>query len=67
MHRMRLAESRVVPAERFRLGPLWLALVPSVFDDDTHAMTAVVIGEIAQHPHAGMFHFDERGDALRGS
>ena len=29
-------------------------------------MPPVVIGEIAHHPHAGMLHFDECGDAFGG-
>jgi hypothetical protein len=65
-HAIRVAKSRVIPAERFWLDPLRLALLPCVFHDDTHPMPPVVIREIAHNPHAGMLHFDERRDAFRG-
>ena len=56
---VRLAEPRVIPAERLRLDPLRLALLARVFDDDAHAVSAVVIGEIAHDPDAGVIHFDD--------
>ncbi len=38
-----------------------------VFDDDAHAVMAVVVGEVAHDPDAGVIHFDDGGDALGGA
>src|SRR6516165_10329791 len=38
-------ETRVAPAERRGRGPNRLAAVSGVFDDDAHAVFAIVVGE----------------------
>jgi hypothetical protein len=48
-----------------RLGPLRLALLAREFRRCPHPVVAVVIAEIAQHPNAGVIHFDDRRNALR--
>src|SRR3974390_1267519 len=63
--RIRFAKARVVPAERLGLYPLRLALGARVFNDNAHAMLAVVIGQVAHDPHADMIHLDNGGDAFR--
>src|SRR6516162_7951479 len=63
---IRLAKLRVIPAERFWLDPLRLALLRRVFDDNPHPMSPVVIRQIAHHQYAGMLHFDECRDAFSG-
>ena len=40
------------------------ALLPRVLDHHAHAVPAIVIVEIAHHPHAGMIHLNDGGDAL---
>ena len=62
--RVRLAEMGVIPMERGRLRPCRLAGSPCIFNDDTHASRAVVIGEITHHPHAWMIHLDDGRDPL---
>ena len=57
-------EAEVVPLEGGRGSPEGLGLLIGVFDDDAHAVVAVVVGEIAENPDAGMIHGDEGGDAL---
>ena len=44
-----------------------LAGPAGVFDSDAHAVMAVVVGEIAEDPDAGMIHFHDGGDALGGA
>src|SRR5690349_21496777 len=44
----RFGEDRVVPTVRLWLGPLRLAAASGVFDDDAHAVAAVVIREVAR-------------------
>ena len=43
------------------------ALATGVFDDDSHAVPAIVVVEVAHDPDAGMIHFDDGGEALGGS
>ncbi len=38
-----------------------------VFDDDAHAVMAVVVGEVAHDPDAGVVHLDDGGDAFGGA
>jgi len=59
-----LAEPCIVPAKRLGLDPLGLSLLSCVLDDDAHSMGAVIVGEVAHHPHARMLHLDDCGDAL---
>src|ERR1039458_3185104 len=49
----RPSKPRIVPMEGFRLQPLRLARLARVFDDDAHAVPAIVIGEITEHPNPG--------------
>ena len=44
-----------------------LAGLPRVFDDDAHAMGTILFIEVTENPHAGMIHFDDRGDAFGGA
>src|SRR5450755_2065264 len=53
---VRLAELSVIPTEGLRRHPLWVPRLSGVFNDDTHTVAAIVIGEIAQYPHAGLLH-----------
>jgi len=46
---------------------LRLAAVARVFDDDAHAMLAVVVSEIAHDPDAWMVHADDRRNPLGGA
>ena len=62
-----LGEARIVPAKRRRRDPCGFARAASVFNDDAHAVAAVVVVEIAQNPDAGMIHLHDGGDALGGS
>ncbi len=62
-----LAKLRIIPVKRLRLQPLRFAIFAVVLNYDAHAMTAVVIGEIAHDPDAGMPHLDNRRDALGSS
>ena len=62
-----VAEVGVVPLEGLWREPLWLAFVACVLDDDAHAMAAVVVGEVAHDPDAGVVHLDDGGDALGGA
>src|ERR1700722_4474851 len=62
-----LAKARVVPAEWLWGDPFRLAFLAVVFQDPAHSMTAIVIGKIPHHPHAGMIHLDDRGDTLCGA
>src|SRR6201985_2656688 len=59
-----MTEVSVVPLERLRRDPLWLALRPCVLNDGAHAMAAVVVSKVAHHPDAGVPHLDDGGDAL---
>ncbi len=65
--RVRRTEARVIPLEGRRREPLGFACVSGVFDDDAHAVMAVVIGGVAHDPDAGMIHLDDGGDALGGA
>src|ERR1039457_303998 len=60
----RPSKPRIVPVEGFRLQPLRLARLARVFDDDAHAVPAIVIGEITEHPDPGVLHLDDRRDAF---
>src|SRR5579883_1243190 len=55
----RLAEYRVVPLVWLRPAPPRLAPGIRIFDDNSHAMVAVIVVKIAHDPHAGMVHFDD--------
>src|SRR5271165_911324 len=60
-----IAEVRVVPLERLRWNPLWLALIAGVLNHDAHTMVTVVISQVSHDPDSGMIHFYNGGDALR--
>ena len=62
-----MAEVGVVPFERGGGKPLRLAFAAGVFDHDAHAVTTVVVVEVAHDPDAGMVHFNDGGNSLRGS
>src|SRR5579862_6984064 len=63
---MRAGKTRVVPMEGRGSEPLRLSLVSSVFNNDAYAVFAVVVGKIAENPHAGVVHFDDGGNAFGG-
>jgi hypothetical protein len=46
------------------LNPLRLALVASVLDNNSHPLTTVIVGEVPQHPDAGMIHLHKCRHAL---
>ena len=51
-----------------RLGgrdPFGLAVAAAILDNDSHAVLAIVIGEVAQNPNAGMIHLHDGRNALR--
>ncbi len=62
-----IAEVGVVPLEGMGWEPLGLAFVACVLDYDAHAVVAVVVGEVAHDPDAGVVHLDDGGDALGGA
>src|SRR6185437_4940034 len=64
--RLLLAENRVVPAIAGRLYPFRLAGAPGIFDHNAHALAAVVVGHISQHPYTGVLHFHDSRDTLGG-
>src|SRR5579863_8159936 len=47
---IRLGETRIVPVEWLGRRPDWLSFVPGVFDDDAHAVTAIVVGKVSHDP-----------------
>lgn len=55
----------IVPLKRFRGDPLRLARLASVFNHDSHAVLAVVVGRIAHDPNTGMVHLDNCRDSRR--
>ena len=57
----------VVPFEGMGREPLGFAFVSGVFDYDAHAVMAVVVGEVAHDPDAGVVHLNDGGDALGGA
>ncbi len=57
----------VVPFEGSGSEPLRLGFAAGVFDDDAHAVMAIVVVEVSHDPDAGMIHFDDGGEALGGS
>ena len=61
----RFTKIRIVPAEGPGLDPCRLARMSGIFDDDAHAVAAIVVGKIAHHPDPGMRHLDDRRNALR--
>src|SRR5579862_6959128 len=62
-----VGEASVVPMEWLGRRPDGLALLAGIFDDDAHAVSAIVVGEVANDPYSGMVHLNDSGDALRGS
>ena len=65
--RIRRGEAAIVPLERWRLDPLRLAAVAGVLDHDAHAAVAIVIGQVAEYPHARTRHLDDGRNALGGA
>ncbi len=61
------AEAGVAPTEGRRLEPEGFGGMAGVFDDDAHAVMAVVVGEVAHDPDAGVLHVDDGGDAFGGA
>src|SRR6202158_5521467 len=62
-----IAEVRVIPFERSGRKPLRLGLAAGIFDDDAHAVTAIVVVEVSHDPDSGMVHLDDGGNSLGGS
>src|SRR5487761_1137752 len=56
---------RIAPTKGRRSDPLRLASAAGVLDDDAHAVSAIIVGEIAERPDAWMAHLDDGRDALR--
>ena len=59
-----LAELRVIPMKRLRIGPLGVAFPSGIFDDNTHPVTAVVMVEVAHYPHARVIHVNNGRNSL---
>lgn len=59
-----VAEDAVVPDIGLWRDPLGFAFVPPIFDYDAHAVAAVVVGEVAHGPYAGVLHFHDGADAF---
>src|SRR5690349_13123 len=62
---IRFGESRVIPVEGLGWSPYGLAFLTRVFDNDSHAVAAIVIGQVSHDPHAGMIHLDDGRNAFR--
>ena len=57
----------VVPLEGWGWEPDRLAVGICVFDDDAHAVMAIVVGKVAEDPRAGVTHYYQGGDAFSGA
>src|SRR5580704_3770830 len=65
--RTNFAETRVIPAKRLGWQPSGFPLLARVFDDDAHAVIAIVVGQISHDPYARMIHLNNRRNPLRSS
>src|SRR5580692_9778356 len=54
----RTRELRVVPLRFRRSGPVWLALLARIFEDDAHSSFTQFVARLAENPDAGPLHLD---------
>src|SRR5271169_1959328 len=62
--RASVAESCIVPLERWRSDPLRWACSARVFHDDAHAVAPVVMIEVTKHPDAPVIHLYDCRNSL---
>src|SRR6185312_12784658 len=62
-----VTEDAIIPGIGFGGDPLRFAFVVRIFHDDTHAVAAVIVGEVAHDPYAGVVHLHDGAYPFGGS